>query len=357
MAKSGKCLIVVNRAAALYIMKIKKSAARLLAGMIIVILPVQLPIGEAFMADLQFDKKDSMQRIEAHLHLLTEEIGERSIRHWDRHAKARDAIYDHFESVGLQPTFETYDYEGMPVSNVIAEIPPGENSTQRYIIGAHYDTVSGTVGADDNASGVAVLLELANVLQHNRDLMQNGPSIRLVAFALEEPPVFSTRFMGSKVHARAMKANQERLDGMICLEMVGYTCHQQGCQSYPFPLNLMGYPETGDFIGIVGNFSSRRFTAALMDAFDKNPALPNISLSVPFNGWLTPAIRLSDHASFWDQGFNAVMITDTAFYRNPHYHLPSDTMETLDVDFMAELVRSLLLFFTKVPDRRSLSGL
>jgi hypothetical protein len=327
-------------------MKLKKTAAWLLSGVIIVIFPVHLFAGEVFMADLQFEKKESKRRIETHLRLLTEKIGERSVRQWDRHAEARDAIYEIFEHLGLQPMFETYDYEGTSVSNVIAEINPGANPSQRYIVGAHYDTVSGTVGADDNASGVAVLLELAAVLQQNRALLHNGPSIRLVAFALEEPPVFLTRYMGSKIHARAMKANQERLDGMICLEMVGYTCHDKGCQSYPFPLNLMGYPKTGDFIGIVGNLSSRKFTAALIDAFKRNPALPAISLNVPFNGWLTPTIRLSDHASFWDQGFKAVMITDTAFYRNPHYHLPSDTMATLDIDFMAELVRSLLIFLT-----------
>ncbi len=307
------------------------------------------------MVDLHFEKRDSMERIEAHLRLLTEEIGERSVLQWDRHARARDAIYEYFEHLGLQPIFETYNYEGTPVSNVIAEINSGADSFQRYIVGAHYDSVAGTAGADDNASGVAVLLELATVLQQNRNHLQNGPSIRLVGFALEEPPVFLTRFMGSKIHARAIKANQERLDGMICLEMVGYTCPQKGCQSYPFPLNLLGYPKTGDFIGIVGNFSSRRLAAALMNAFDKNPAMPAISLNVPFNGWLTPAIRLSDHASFWDLGFNAVMITDTAFYRNPHYHQPSDTMETLDVDFMAELVRSLFLFLTSATDRRHLS--
>lgn len=301
------------------------------------------------MADLRFDKHSSMQRIEKHLRLLTQEIGERSILQWDRHGRARDAIQEAFELLGLQPIRETYDYEGIPVSNVIAEIKRGAHPSRRFLVGAHYDTVFGTVGADDNASGVAVLLELATALQENRALLDEERVIRLVAFALEEPPVFSTRFMGSKVHARAMKANREELEGMICLEMVGYTCHQQGCQSYPFPLNFMSYPKKGDFIGIVGNRSSRRFTASLLEAFQKNPLLPTISLSVPVNGWLTPAIRLSDHASFWDHGFKAVMITDTAFYRNPHYHLASDTMATLDIDFMAELVRSLLFFFT-APD-------
>ncbi len=297
------------------------------------------------MTDLQFHHDNSRQRIEQHLHLLTKEIGERSVRRWQNHAQTRDALLEIFQRIGLETTLETYDYAGTSVANVIAEINPGRQPTQRYLVGAHYDTVAGTVGADDNASGVAVLLELATVLQENRTLLDPNLSIRLVAFALEEPPVFSTPYMGSKVNARAMKANQEVLNGMICLEMVGYTCHRKGCQSYPFPLKFMNYPQTGDFIGIVGNYQSRKFTAALMNAFRNNPALPAISLSVPFNGWLMPAIRLSDHAPFWDQGFNAVMITDTAFYRNPHYHLRSDTMDTLDTGFMAELVRSLTLFF------------
>lgn len=310
-----------------------------------------LSVSEAAMVDLQFSKDSSMRRIEQHLHLLTREIGERSVHRWENHARTRDALQDIFQRIGLRTTLETYEYQGTTVANVIAEINPGRQAAQRYLVGAHYDTVTGTVGADDNASAVAVLLELATILQQNRTLLDADLSIRLVAFALEEPPVFSTSFMGSKVHAGAMKANQEQLTGMICLEMVGFTCHRKGCQSYPFPLRFMNYPQTGDFIGIVGNYQSRKFTASLMEAFRNNPALPVISLSVPFNGWLMPAIRLSDHAPFWDQGFNAVMITDTAFYRNPHYHLPSDTMDTLDTGFMAELVRSLLLFFLAVDTR------
>jgi len=330
-------------------MKIKKTIPLVVAGAIIVVVWGHVCNAEEAMNGLYFDKAASTHRLEGHLRLLTETIGPRSVLHWDGHGRARDAIFQFFDGLGLRPTLETYDYEGRAVSNVIAEIKRGAHPSRRFLVGAHYDTVFGTVGADDNASGVAVLLELATVLRQNRALLDEERVIRLVAFALEEPPVFSTRFMGSKVHARAMKANREGLEGMICLEMVGYTCHQQGCQSYPFPLNWMGYPKSGDFIGIVGNRPSRRFTASLVAAFNNNPALPTVSLSVPFNGWLTPAIRLSDHASFWDHGFKAVMITDTAFYRNPHYHLASDTMATLDIGFMAELVRSLLIFFT-APD-------
>lgn len=132
---------------------------------------------------------------------------------------------------------------------------------------------------------------------------------------------------------------------MICLEMVGYSCHEPGCQEYPFPLMFFGYPKTGDFIGIVGNLRSRNLSSNLFRAFGRNPELPAVKLTVPLGGWLLPAVRLSDHASFWRKGFKAVMITDSSFYRNPHYHLPSDTMDKLDYRFMAELVKSLLLFF------------
>jgi Zn-dependent M28 family amino/carboxypeptidase len=152
--------------------------------------------------------------------------------------------------------------------------------------------------------------------------------------------------MGSRVYARKAKKEREKIDGMICLEMVGYSCHDPGCQDYPFPLMFLGYPKEGNFIGLVGSFKSRNFTDALFRAFRKNPELPVIKLTVPFRGWLMPSVRLSDHSSFWDQGYKAVMITDSAFYRNPHYHLPSDTMEKLDYGFMAELVESLLIFFS-----------
>jgi hypothetical protein len=132
---------------------------------------------------------------------------------------------------------------------------------------------------------------------------------------------------------------------MICLEMVGYTCHEPGCQSYPFPLMFLGYPKQGNFIGIVGNLSSKGFTEALYRTFCKNPDLPVVKLTVPMGGYLLPSVRLSDHSSFWDRGYKAVMITDTAFFRNPHYHRASDTMDRLDYGFMAQLVKSLVNFF------------
>jgi Zn-dependent M28 family amino/carboxypeptidase len=151
--------------------------------------------------------------------------------------------------------------------------------------------------------------------------------------------------MGSRVYAKKARKENEQIDAMICLEMVGYACYEPGCQGYPFPLQFFGYPKKGNFIGIVGNFKSKSLTQALYSEFSKNQELPVVKLSVPFNGWILPSVRLSDHASFWDQGFKAVMITDSAFYRNPHYHTALDTMEKLDYGFMAELVESLILFF------------
>jgi Zn-dependent M28 family amino/carboxypeptidase len=212
-------------------------------------------------------------------------------------------------------------------------------------LGAHYDSVSGTVGADDNASAVAVQLETAREFKTLLEQSNLDLAVTFVSFALEEPPAYGTRYMGSRVYAKKARKEQEKIDGMICLEMVGYACYEPGCQRYPFPLGFFGYPKEGNFIGIVGNFKSGEFTQALFEAFQKNPELPVIKLKIPFNGRIVPSVRLSDHASFWDQGFKAVMVTDTAFFRNPYYHRPSDTKEKLDYRFMAELVESLLLFF------------
>jgi len=192
---------------------------------------------------------------------------------------------------------------------------------------------------------VAVQLECARRLGALVGEEKLDLAVTFVSFALEEPPAYGTRHMGSRVYARKARKAKQRIDGMICLEMVGYTCSRGGCQRYPFPLQFFGYPQKGDFIGIVGNRKSRKFSRQLYAAFRQNPDLPAVRLNVPLNGWILPAVRLSDHASFWDHGYRAVMVTDSAFYRNPYYHTSLDTMEKLDYDFMAQLVNSLMLFF------------
>jgi Zn-dependent M28 family amino/carboxypeptidase len=231
------------------------------------------------------------------------------------------------------------------VDNIIAEISFNENPKHYFLLGAHYDSVSGTVGADDNASAVAVQLEVARHLAEQAGTHSLDLAVKFVSFALEEPPVYGTAHMGSRVYAKMARAQKEKIDGMICLEMVGYACHEPGCQSYPFPLMFMDYPRRGSFIGIVNNFKSRGFARRLVEQFQKNSQLPVVKLTVPLNGWIMPAVRLSDHASFWDKGFRAVMVTDSAFYRNPYYHTAADTMDKLDFGFMAEVVESLVIFF------------
>lgn len=295
------------------------------------------------------DIQEIESRLESHLRELTVVIGERSVIEVRNLKRTEDYITAFHESMGLQVEKELYAYSGIQVANVIARLNLGPESDEpavRYLLGAHYDSVEGTVGADDNAGAVAVQLEVArNLLAQSRQ-WRRRVSVKLVSFALEEPPVFGTPFQGSAVHARNARERGEIIDGMLCLEMVGYACREPGCQQYPFPVNWMGYPKTGDFIGIVGNFASRAFTRSLVKSFGRNPDLPVVSLSVPLNGWPLPAVRLSDHAAFWDHGYRAVMITDSAFFRNPHYHLPSDTMDKLDFRFMAELVESLVMFFS-----------
>ncbi|MDJ0783626.1 MAG: M28 family peptidase [Desulfosarcinaceae bacterium] len=295
-----------------------------------------------------FDKQIIRSNLQNHVTMLTRTIGERSVRVPGNIEKSAGYIQAQFEEYGLEVRRQTYAYAGNSYSNILAKMRLSENPTVHYVLGAHYDSVAGTVGADDNASAVAVLLETARALKQDTASGQSALEITYVAFALEEPPAYGTDYMGSRVFAASAEQARETIDGMICLEMVGYTCHEPGCQRYPFPLQFFGYPKTGNFIGIVGNVDSLPFSRGLRKSFLRNPNLPVVSLTVPFNGWVLPAVRLSDHASFWDKGYRAVMVTDSAFFRNPHYHLPSDTMETLDFDFMAELVISLTTYYASV---------
>jgi hypothetical protein len=294
------------------------------------------------------DTQETVERLQEHVRHLTVTIGERSVRIPENLERTAVYIESFYQGIDLPAHREPYPYRDFTVANISARLDFSGKSSKNYLIGAHYDSVSGTVGADDNASAVAVQLETARQLKTLQDKKKMELGLTLVSFALEEPPAYATRQMGSRIYAEKAKKNKEKIDGMLCLEMVGYTCRQPGCQDYPFPLMFMDYPKEGNFIGIVGNLGSMGLTNSLYEAFQRNPRLPVVKLTVPLGGWAMPSVRLSDHASFWDQGYKAVMITDTAFYRNPHYHSPSDTMDKLDFQFMAELVESLVIFFEQV---------
>ena len=277
-----------------------------------------------------------------HVEVLTVDIGPRTAHAGDGLDRAARYIRGCLEDAGLEVGEQAYDYHGRRVANLIAAPPGAAGAAAYYLVGAHYDTVPTTPGADDNASAVAVMLELGRRLTE----IPAAAPVKLAAFTLEESPAFHTRHQGSRVFVRERKRAGDRILGAVVLEMVGYTCPEQ---HYPAVLRWAGYPRQGNFIGVVGDWRSRRFGRAVLEGFKKNPRLPVESLFVPLRGWLLPATRLSDHASFWDSGFPALMVTDTAFFRNPNYHLPSDTIDTLDFEFMAQLVESLTLALAELP--------
>jgi hypothetical protein len=277
-----------------------------------------------------------------HVNALAVDIGPRTP--FDRGSLVRAANYIHsvFEDAGLSVRLQDYQYKDQRVTNVLATPPRAAGASPYYLVGAHYDTVPGTPGADDNASAVAVMLELAGRLRHEK---LEAP-ILFAAFTLEEPPAYLTGHQGSRIFVRSCQDDGNGVLGAIILEMVGYTAPRQ---RYPFLARWPGYPGEGNFIGIIGNWRSLRFGRAVMRGFRKNRNLPAESLFLPFDGRILPETRLSDHASFWDAGLPALMVTDTAFFRNPNYHLPSDTIDTLDFTFMAELVKSLELALLEFP--------
>ena len=259
-------------------------------------------------------------------------VGERSPFGDRRHLTAvENFIEAEFGSYGLNVERDFFSCLGESFYNIIARLP-GSASDGRIIVGAHLDSVVATPGADDNASGIAVLLETARLLSQ----ANLNSQVFLCAFNLEELNMF-----GSAAFAKKLKAAGARVEAMISLEMVGYTDPRPGSQKLPLGLSRF-YPDRGDFIGVIGNWKSktllRKFSAAMREV----PNLPVETLAVPGSGMVIPAVRLSDHAPFWDLGYPALMVTDTSFYRNPHYHAVTDTLETLNIDFMAKVCEGVV---------------
>ncbi len=267
-----------------------------------------------------------------HVGKLAGEIGPRAPRLGDSLARAEAYVRAELEAAGLAVERRPYSFFGREVANLVG-VPAASREAKRwYLVGAHYDSVAGTPGADDNASAVSVMLELA------RRLADCTLPLRFVAFTMEEPPAFGTPWQGSRRFCREMRRRGERTEGAIVLEMVGFTAP---VQPYPEVLRGRGYPETGDFIGVVGDRTSQTFTERLVAGMKAAGTVPVESLIVALHGWVLPIARLSDHASFWDRGWPAVMVTDTAFVRNPNYHRETDTPDTLDYRFMAAVTDAL----------------
>jgi Zn-dependent M28 family amino/carboxypeptidase len=245
---------------------------------------------------------------------------------------AADFIDKEFQALGFVVESHFYECDEAKVRNLIVEKKGSQPELSSIVVGAHYDTVVGTPGADDNASGIAGLLELARLLKDH----PNMRTIKFVAFPHEEPPYFFTHLMGSRQYARKLKQEGANVLVMLALEMLAYAGEKYD-QLYPAPLmrTLGRYPKYGDFIALVGNLRSLRMMSVVRRAMRLRGTIGVESLSAP--GFLPP-LFLSDHSSFWSAGFPALMITDTAFLRNPHYHRESDMADTLNYTFLAEVI-------------------
>jgi len=278
-------------------------------------------------------RRELGQALREHVEQLAGTIGERHVgRPAALHAAER-FIREAWTRLGYAVVRQAYDAHGVESANLAITIPGGEEPTAIVLAGAHYDTVPGSPGADDNASGIAALIELARTLRDERP----AQTIRLVAFVNEEPPFFYFGEMGSRVYARAARARGDNIRIMLSLEMLGCYSETRGSQQYP-PLLRHFYPDRGNFVAFVSNLRSRGALRAAVRAFKAGTDFPVEHLASPA---IVPGVSWSDQLSFWREGYRAIMVTDTAFYRNPHYHCPTDTPEKLDYGQMAEVVAGL----------------
>jgi Zn-dependent M28 family amino/carboxypeptidase len=254
------------------------------------------------------------------------------------HANARAYIRARLAGAGFSVTEQAYGQDGFDWRNLLTEPMPADASLPLFIVAAHYDSTPTTPGADDNASGVAALLELAQWIHPRLAAAQSWQArLQLVAYDLEEYGL-----IGSWKHASEIFQTKTPLLGMISLEMLGYCDERPGSQRLP-PMLQGLYPDVANFIGIVGNERATSLLQRVVQAMQRVPQLPVESMAVPGDGRALAETRLSDHSSFWDHGYPALMITDTSFFRNPHYHQPSDTPQTLHYPFLAKVAEGLCL--------------
>ena len=276
-------------------------------------------------------------RLEARVRHLSHDIGPRHYRRPAALSAAARYIADQLAAMGSSAREQEFFVDGQRFVNLEVIVPDAGGAGPEpacLVIGAHYDTVSSTPGADDNASGVAALLEL--VAELGRERLRRP--LRLVFFVNEEPPFFPDAGMGSAFYADALARERVDVHVMVSLEMLGYYSDAANSQKYPPGLSLL-YPDRGNFIGFVGNLSSRRRLREVKRAFAASTPFPCESLSAP--EW-TVVVGLSDHQSFWKHGYPGLMITDTAFMRNPHYHQATDTADTLDYERFAQVTEGIV---------------
>ena len=288
----------------------------------------ELPATDAALRSLEDELRQDVHR-------LADEIGERNVAQSPRQlARAADAIESQFNAAGYTVARQRYAVDGTACFNLEVELRGTARPEEIVVVGAHYDTAVGTPGANDNTSGVAGTLALARRMARS----QPGRTLRFVAFVNEEPPYFQTDQMGSRVYARRCRERNENVVAMLSLEMLGYYDDSPGSQHYPRPFNWI-YPSTGNFIAFIGNTASRSLVRDALATFRAGEQFPSEGIALPS---LVRSAGFSDQWSFWQEGYQALMVTDTAMFRYRHYHEPEDTSEKIDFNRMARVVRGLV---------------
>ena len=268
-------------------------------------------------------------RMRADVEMLSVAFHPRDWQSLENLDRCADFIAAEFRKAGAKVGFQEFEALGKPYRNVIGRFGVGKE--RKIIIGAHYDSYDDTPGADDNASAVAGMLELARMIgSHPPDL-----EVEMVAYTLEEPPFFRSALMGSAIHAESVAAEQERILGVIVLEMIGYFSDEPGSQGYPHPMMRLFYPGRGNFITVVSRWDQGAWINSVKRGMKGATPLPVYSFRAPER---LPGVDYSDHRNYWPHGIPALMVTNTAFHRNHAYHTPEDTADRLDYDRMGMVV-------------------
>lgn len=266
-------------------------------------------------------------------HVIAIASREHNMANPEEYESAANYLEGQLAKAGQSVTRQAFDVRGASARNLQIEIAGSQPQRGIVVVGAHYDSVEGVPGANDNGSGTAAAVELARLLAGWKPVH----TWRVVLFANEEPPYFKTESMGSVVYAHGCKSRGERIAAMFSLETLGYYSNSPGSQHYPFPFNL-AYPDRGDFVAFVGNFGGHDLVRKTVATFRANAHFPSDGVAAP--SWI-PGIDWSDHWAFWRDGWPALMITDTAPFRYPHYHTTKDTPDKVDYERLARVVRGL----------------
>lgn len=283
-------------------------------------------------APLSPDEVTLREELRSDVQKLAGDIGERNMWHYPQLNAAADFIENSFSRAGLRPRRDTYEIRGQACHNIETEIAGA--SPEIILIGAHYDSVFGSPGANDNGSGVAAMLALARRFAGKK----TEHTLRFVAFVNEEPPYFLSGEMGSLVYARRCEERGEKISAMISLETIGYFSDAPDSQTYPSRALGAFYPKVGNFIGFVSNVHSRTLLRRAIALFRKHAKIPSEGAALP---WFIPGVSWSDQWSFWKHGYPGIMITDTAPFRYPYYHSANDTPDKLDYDRFALVVSGM----------------